>query len=123
MLASHYDVARFGFETCTERLVGGDAAGEGRGHDTGVPTTNAVVRDRNGAIKLVKAVYSDFDPGFEVYPTIDKLFPNGIALSPDNRILYATDNSGWVAIDLDGVVPTAPPAARSGSRTRSPAAG
>ncbi|MDB6095213.1 MAG: hypothetical protein JWM32_2775 [Verrucomicrobia bacterium] len=55
--------------------VPGNLVGEGRGHDTGVPTTNAVVRDRFGNIKLVKAVYSDFDPGTEVYPTIDKLFP------------------------------------------------
>ncbi|MDB6126334.1 MAG: hypothetical protein JWM35_230, partial [Verrucomicrobia bacterium] len=55
--------------------VPGNLVGEGRGHDTGVPTVNAVVRDRNGNIKLVKAVYSDFDPGAEVYPTIDKLFP------------------------------------------------
>ncbi|MDB6169578.1 MAG: hypothetical protein JWM88_2442 [Verrucomicrobia bacterium] len=55
--------------------VPGNLVGEGRGHDTGVPTTNAVVRDRNGNIKLVKAVYSDFDPGAEIYPTIDKLFP------------------------------------------------
>lgn len=31
----------------------------------------------------------------------ENLFPNGIGLSPDNRILYVTDRSGWVAIDLD----------------------
>lgn len=37
----------------------------------------------------------------QVHLISDKLFPNGIALSPDNRVLYATDNSGWVAIDLD----------------------
>jgi gluconolactonase len=40
-------------------------------------------------------------PKNEVHLITDKLFPNGIALSPDNRTLYATDNSGWVAIDLD----------------------
>lgn len=64
-------IANPGYTQVAQNLVG-----EGRGHDTGVPTTSAVVRDRNGNIKLVKAVYSDFDPGFEVYPTIDKLFPN-----------------------------------------------
>lgn len=31
----------------------------------------------------------------------DNLGVNGIALSPDNRTLYVTDRSGWVAIDLD----------------------
>ena len=41
-------------------------------------------------------------PDNQVHLIADKLFPNGIALSPDGRILYATDNSGWVAIDLDG---------------------
>jgi gluconolactonase len=40
-------------------------------------------------------------PDNQVQLITDKLFPNGIALSPDNRILYTTDNSGWVAIDLD----------------------
>ena len=40
-------------------------------------------------------------PDNQVHLITDKLFPNGIALSPDNRVLYATDNSGWVAIDLD----------------------
>ncbi len=40
-------------------------------------------------------------PDNRVHLISDKLFPNGIALSPDNRILYVTDTSGWVAIDLD----------------------
>jgi gluconolactonase len=40
-------------------------------------------------------------PDNQVQLITDKLFPNGIALSPDNHVLYATDNSGWVAIDLD----------------------
>jgi gluconolactonase len=40
-------------------------------------------------------------PDNQVRLIADNLFPNGIALSPDNRILYVTDNSGWVAIDLD----------------------
>lgn len=40
-------------------------------------------------------------PDNQVHLITDKLFPNGVALSPDNRTLYATDNSGWVAIDLD----------------------
>ncbi|WP_438482234.1 TonB-dependent siderophore receptor [Oleiharenicola lentus] len=55
--------------------VAGNLVGEGRGHDTGIPTVNQVIRDRNGSIKLVKAVYSDWDPGFEETPPIDKLFP------------------------------------------------
>ena len=38
-------------------------------------TVNQVVRDRNGNIKLVKAVYSDWDPGYEEAPPISKLFP------------------------------------------------
>ena len=40
-------------------------------------------------------------PDNQVHLITDKLFPNGIALSPDNRVLYATDSSGWVAIDLN----------------------
>lgn len=40
-------------------------------------------------------------PDNRVHMIADNLFPNGVALSPDNRVLYATDNSGWVAIDLD----------------------
>jgi gluconolactonase len=40
-------------------------------------------------------------PDNQVHLIADNLSPNGIALSPDNRVLYATDNSGWVAIDLD----------------------
>ena len=40
-------------------------------------------------------------PDNQVQLIADNLFPNGIALSPDNRVLYSTDNSGWVAIDLD----------------------
>jgi len=40
-------------------------------------------------------------PDNKVHLISDKLSPNGIALSPDNRSLYVTDNSGWVAIDLD----------------------
>ena len=72
-------IANPGYGTTGGTQVADNLVGEGRGHDTGVPTVNAVVRDRNGAIKLVKAVYSDFDPGFEIYPTIDKLFPNGRA--------------------------------------------
>ena len=40
-------------------------------------------------------------PDNQVHMIADNLFPNGIALSPDNRTLYATDNAGWVAIDLN----------------------
>jgi gluconolactonase len=40
-------------------------------------------------------------PDDQVHLIADNLSPNGIALSPDNRTLYATDNSGWVAIALD----------------------
>ena len=40
-------------------------------------------------------------PNNQVHLIADNLSPNGIALSPDNRTLYATDNSGWVAIELD----------------------
>lgn len=40
-------------------------------------------------------------PDNRVHLVADNLFPNGIALSPDNRTLYVTDTSGWVAIDLD----------------------
>ena len=68
-------IANPGYGTTGGTQVADNLVGEGRGHDTGVPTTNAVVRDRNGAIKLVKSVYSNFDPGSEIYPTIDKLFP------------------------------------------------
>lgn len=37
----------------------------------------------------------------QLHLVADNLFPNGIALSPDERVLYVTDRSGWVAIDLD----------------------
>ena len=40
-------------------------------------------------------------PDNQVHLITDKLSPNGIALSPDNRVLYVTDSTGWVAIDLD----------------------
>ncbi len=39
-------------------------------------------------------------PDNTVHLVSDKLFPNGIALSPDNKILYVTDSTGWVAFDL-----------------------
>ncbi|MEO6003670.1 MAG: TonB-dependent receptor [Opitutus sp.] len=55
--------------------VAGNLVGEGRGHDTGVQTVNQVIRDRTGQIKLVKAVYSDWDPGYEETPHIATLFP------------------------------------------------
>lgn len=55
--------------------VPGNLVGEGRGHDTGVPTVDQVIRDRNGNIKLVRAVFSDWDPGFETNPSIKTLFP------------------------------------------------
>jgi outer membrane receptor protein involved in Fe transport len=67
-------IANPGYGTTGGTQVADNLVGEGRSHDTGVPVVNQVVRDRNGQIKLVRAVYSDFDPGFEVYPTIDKLF-------------------------------------------------
>ncbi|MBS0631101.1 MAG: TonB-dependent receptor plug domain-containing protein [Verrucomicrobia bacterium] len=68
-------IANPGYGTTGGTQVADNLVGEGRGHDTGVPVVNQVVRDRNGQIKLVKAVYSDFDPGYETYPTIDILFP------------------------------------------------
>jgi gluconolactonase len=40
-------------------------------------------------------------PDNQVHLVADNRSPNGIALSPDNRTLYVTDTSGWVAIDLD----------------------
>jgi gluconolactonase len=40
-------------------------------------------------------------PDNRVHLVADNLSPNGVALSPDNRTLYSTDSSGWVAIDLD----------------------
>ena len=41
-------------------------------------------------------------PDNQVHLVADNRSPNGIALAPDNRTLYVTDTSGWVAIDLDG---------------------
>ena len=59
-------------------------------------------------------------PDNQVHLVADSLLPNGIALSPDNRILYATDNSGWVAIDsMDRMPPDSgrsSPAKGSGAR-------
>lgn len=68
-------IANPGYGTTGGTQVADNLVGEGRSHDTGPQVVNQVVRDRNGQIKLVKAVYSDFDPGYEIYPTIDKLFP------------------------------------------------
>ena len=68
-------IANPGYGTTGGTQVADNLVGEGRSHDTGPPTVNQVVRDRDGNIKLVKAVYSNFDPGFETYPTIDILFP------------------------------------------------
>ncbi len=68
-------IANPGYGTTGGTQVADNLVGEGRGHDTGIPTVNQVVRDRFGNIKLVKAVYSDFDPGAEVYPTVDTLYP------------------------------------------------
>lgn len=80
---------------------------------------NDLVVGRDGALYLTDPPYGlagiqksplrelDYTGVFRVAPDnsvsliTDKLFPNGIALSPDNRTLYATDNTGWVAIDLD----------------------
>lgn len=41
------------------------------------------------------------DTDNRVHLIADNLRVNGVALSPDNRTLYVTDRSGWVAIDLD----------------------
>ncbi len=47
-------------------------------------------------------------PDNQLHLVTDKLSPNGVALSPDNRTLYVTDSTGWVAFDLDGSgMPTA----------------
>ena len=40
-------------------------------------------------------------PKNEVHLITDKLFPNGIALSPDNRTLYSSSRAGWMAYSLD----------------------
>lgn len=46
-------------------------------------------------------------PDNQLHLVTDKLSPNGVALSPDNRTLYVTDTTGWVAFDLDaGGMPT-----------------
>jgi hypothetical protein len=39
----------------------------------GVPV-NQVIRDRNNAIKPVRQIYTNFDPGFEIYPDINQFF-------------------------------------------------
>jgi gluconolactonase len=59
-------------------------------------------------------------PDNQVHLIADNLFPNGVALSPDNRILYATHNSGWpFELDASGM-PTGQrplsPAKESGAR-------
>lgn len=40
-------------------------------------------------------------PDNQLHLITDALFPNGIALSPDQHTLYSTDREGWIAIDLD----------------------
>lgn len=40
-------------------------------------------------------------PDNQVHLITDALFPNGVALSPDQRTLYSTDRTGWIAIELD----------------------
>ena len=40
-------------------------------------------------------------PRNEVHLITDKLFPNGIGLSPDNKTLYSSSRAGWMAYSLD----------------------
>jgi outer membrane receptor protein involved in Fe transport len=48
-----------------------DYAGTNRGlYDFGNVPINQVIRDRAGAIKPVRQIYSNFDPGFEIYPDV-----------------------------------------------------
>jgi len=42
-------------------------------------------------------------PDNHVHLITNALFPNGVALSPDQRVLYATDRAGWMAIALDEI--------------------
>ena len=39
-------------------------------YNHGAVPVNQVIRDRTGAIKPVRQIYSNFDPGFEIYPDI-----------------------------------------------------
>jgi len=43
-------------------------------YDFGGVPVNQVIRDRNGAIKPVRQIYSNFDPGYELYPDINTFF-------------------------------------------------
>jgi len=48
-----------------------DYAGTNRTiYDAGAVPVNQVIRDRNGAIKPVRQIFSNFDPGAEIYPDI-----------------------------------------------------
>ncbi len=48
-----------------------DYAGTNRTiYEAGAVPVNQVIRDRNGAIKPVRQIYSNFDPGAEIYPDI-----------------------------------------------------
>lgn len=52
-----------------------DYAGVNRGkYDFGGVPVNQLIYDRNGAIKPVRQIYNNFDPGFEIYPDINQYF-------------------------------------------------
>lgn len=59
---------------------------------TGVRESPLREMDYTGVFRLT--------PNNQLHLISDKLAPNGIALSPDNRTLYVTDSTGWVAFDL-----------------------
>jgi len=81
--------------------------------------TNDVVISERGEIYFTDPVYAinanyhkalfelDYTGVFKidtqnrVHLIADNLRPNGISLTPDNKMLVVTDSSGWVAIDLD----------------------
>ncbi len=70
------------------------------GRDWNVPV-NQVIRDRNGVIKTPAEIYTRWDPGYEIRPPIDKVFPLDRNLldgyKPKNHAWYAN----WQAEMLD----------------------
>lgn len=60
---------------------------------TGVQTSPSRELTFTGVFRLT--------PSNQVHLIADNLSPNGVALSPDNRTLYVTNSTGWIAIDLD----------------------
>ncbi|MCF7687907.1 MAG: TonB-dependent receptor, partial [Cephaloticoccus sp.] len=71
------------------------------GGSGGQVPVNQVIRDRNGNIKTISQVYSNFDPGFEEYPDISVVLPVDRVLLDAYKPLISGAYLNWQASLLD----------------------